>query len=113
MKINPRTIMKSIARKVFYFTLVIYLILLVTLPYVSVYTTYAAIPIILISWYIGFSKVYVSMHSNSKNIFVITLFLWIVTFFTVSYVGVYLIWIAGPILLVSGFISWFTKSEKA
>lgn len=43
-----------------------------------------------------------SLRSTAQMIFWFTLIIWIVTLFFVSYIGVYLSYIAVPILLISG-----------
>lgn len=48
------------------------------------------------------------IHRKSKVIFLITLAVYLLIWLTVSYVGVYVTYIAGPILLVSGVLSWLT-----
>jgi len=44
------------------------------------------------------------MHAKASFVFWLTLFLYLLTLFTVSYVGVYLTYIAIPILVISGLI---------
>ena len=45
-----------------------------------------------------------SLSSTAQMIFWFTLIIWIVTLFFVSYIGVYLSYIAVPILLISGLV---------
>lgn len=51
------------------------------------------------------------MHSKAAFIFWITLGLYLLTLFTVSYVGVYLTYIAIPIIAISGLIMKITKPK--
>lgn len=55
------------------------------------------------------------MHEKASLTFWLTLILYLVTIFTVSYVGVYLTYIAIPILVISGLIMKFStpKSERS
>jgi hypothetical protein len=50
------------------------------------------------------------IHSKATLIFVLTLIIYVLIWCTVSYVGVYVTYVAGPILLTSGFLSWVTRS---
>lgn len=50
------------------------------------------------------------IHSKATFIFILTLIIYILIWCTVSYVGVYVTYVAGPILLTSGFLSWVTRS---
>lgn len=50
------------------------------------------------------------IHSKATFIFVLTLIIYVLIWCTVSYVGVYVTYVAGPILLTSGFLSWVTRS---
>ena len=50
-----------------------------------------------------------SLRSTAQMIFWFTLIIWIVTLFFVSYIGVYLSYIAVPILLISGLVALVTK----
>jgi len=52
------------------------------------------------------------IHSKATFVFVLTLIIYILIWCTVSYVGVYITYVAGPILLTSGFLSWVTKSTN-
>lgn len=51
------------------------------------------------------------MHKISNFVFWITLVLYVITLFTVSYVGVYLVYIAIPIIVISGLIMKLTKPK--
>ncbi len=51
------------------------------------------------------------MHSKASFVFWLTLALYLVTLFTVTYVGVYLTYIALPILVISGLIMKCTKPK--
>ena len=50
-----------------------------------------------------------SLRSTAQMIFWFTLIIWIATLFFVSYIGVYLSYIAVPILLISGLVALVTK----
>lgn len=95
--------MKNKYKLLFFITLVGYGLVLAVLPYVSVYYTYFAIPILVIFAILGFGRL-----NNAKFIaamvFVFTLMIWVVTLLSVTYVGVYLIYITIPILLISALI---------
>ncbi len=52
-----------------------------------------------------------SLISTAQMIFWFTLIIWIVTLFFVSYIGVYLSYIAVPILIISGFIALITNDK--
>lgn len=49
------------------------------------------------------------IHTRSLGLFCLTLVIYILIWLTVSYVGVYVTYVAGPILLVSGIIAWLTS----
>lgn len=49
------------------------------------------------------------LHEKSQVIFFLTLAIYIGIWATVSYVGVYVTYVAGPVLLVSGAIMYFTR----
>ena len=51
------------------------------------------------------------MHEKASFIFSITLILYLITLFTVSYVGVYLTYVALPVIIISGFIAYITRSK--
>ncbi|MBB1317229.1 hypothetical protein H5123_06215 [Shewanella sp. SR43-4] len=51
------------------------------------------------------------MHTKAAFVFWITLTLYIITLFTVSYVGVYLTYVALPVIILSGLIMKFTKPK--
>ena len=53
-----------------------------------------------------------SLSSTAQMIFWFTLIIWIVTLFFVSYIGVYLSYIAVPILLISGLAALFIRDSK-
>ncbi|EIU0713472.1 hypothetical protein [Citrobacter freundii] len=53
------------------------------------------------------------IHHKAKIIFGFTLTIYLLIWLTVSYVGVYVTYVAGPILLVSGFILWVTMPNSA
>ncbi len=52
------------------------------------------------------------MHSKAAFVFWMTLFLYLTTLFTVSYVGVHLTYIAIPMIVISGVIMLITKPSK-
>ena len=51
------------------------------------------------------------MHSKASFVFWLTLALYLITLFTVTYVGVYLTYIALPLLVISGLIMKCTKPK--
>lgn len=51
------------------------------------------------------------MHAKATFVFWITLVLYIMTLFTVTYVGVYLTYVAIPLIVLSGLIMKFTKPK--
>ena len=57
------------------------------------------------------------MHGMASLVFWLTLILYCITLFTVTYVGVYLTYIAIPLIVLSGLVMKFTKpnpkTEKA
>lgn len=53
-----------------------------------------------------------SLRSTAQMIFWFTLIIWIVTLFFVSYIGVYLSYIAVPILLISGLVALVIRDSK-
>ena len=53
-----------------------------------------------------------SLISTAQMIFWFTLIIWIVTLFFVSYIGVYLSYIAVPILLISGLVALVIRVSK-
>lgn len=52
------------------------------------------------------------MYKKSAFVFWVTLALYLVTLFTASYVGVYLTYVAVPIIVVSGFVMLVAKPKK-
>ena len=52
------------------------------------------------------------IHNKASVIFWITLAIYILIWLTVSYVGVYVTYIAGPVLVISGAIVWLTSSSE-
>lgn len=52
------------------------------------------------------------IHCKTAVIFWTTLAIYVLICFTVSYVGVYVTYIAGPILLVTGILAWLTKPRE-
>ena len=53
-----------------------------------------------------------SLRSTAQMIFWFTLIIWIATLFFVSYIGVYLSYIAVPILLISGLVALVIRDSK-
>ena len=53
-----------------------------------------------------------NMYKKSAFVFLTTLVLYILTLFTVSYVGVYLTYIAIPLIVISGLIMILSKPKK-
>lgn len=51
------------------------------------------------------------MHSKARFIFYTVLAIYLITIFTVSYVGVYLTYFAIPVIVISGLIMRFTKPK--
>ena len=52
------------------------------------------------------------IHEKSSVVFWITLAVYILIWLTVSYVGVYVTYVAGPVLVVSGAIAWLTSTSE-
>lgn len=52
------------------------------------------------------------IHNKALAVFLVTLALYVFIWATVSYVGVYVTYVAGPILLCSGLIALFTASGE-
>jgi c-di-AMP phosphodiesterase-like protein len=52
------------------------------------------------------------MHEKAKFVFTLTLVLYLITLFTVSYVGVYLTYIALPVIVISGLIMYITEPKN-
>jgi len=95
----------------FFIVLVLYIGMLSSGFYVSVYVTYTAIPTLAILGLLGFGS-FQSIHKTASIVFWLSLILTIATVFTVSYVGAYLVYIVVPILLISGLIMMVTKSKN-
>ena len=53
------------------------------------------------------------IYKKSSVIFWLTLVLYLVTIFTVSYVGVYLTYVAVPTIVVSGFLMYCTRPRES
>ena len=53
------------------------------------------------------------LHQKSSAIFWITLVIYILIWATVSYVGVYVTYVAAPLLLISGLIMFFSKPNDS
>ena len=52
------------------------------------------------------------MHEKANFVFTLTLILYLITLFTVSYVGVYLTYIALPVIVISGLILYMTEPKN-
>lgn len=52
------------------------------------------------------------IHDKCGVIFTLTLILYLITLFTVSYVGVYLTYVALPVIIVSGVITYMTRPKE-
>ncbi len=52
------------------------------------------------------------LYDKSFAVFWITLAIYILIWATVSYIGVYVTYVAAPLLLFSGLIMWFSKPKK-
>lgn len=52
------------------------------------------------------------LHDKFSMIFFVTLFIYILIWLTVSYIGVYVTYVAGPVLVISGVLAWFTAPKK-
>ena len=53
------------------------------------------------------------LHNKSQVVFFLTLVVYVGIWATVSYIGVYVTYVAGPVLLVSGVIMVLTKPMEA
>ena len=87
----------------FFIILLGYAVVLLALPYVSVYYTCFAIPALAVTGLFGFGSLK-NPKLTAAFIFIITLIAWIATLLTVSYVGLYLSMIALPILGLSALV---------
>ena len=52
------------------------------------------------------------IYNKASVIFWITLAIYILIWLTVSYVGVYVTYVAGPVLVVSGAVAWLTSPSE-
>lgn len=52
------------------------------------------------------------IHEKTSSIFFITLIVYVFIWLTVSYIGVYVTYVAGPILLISGASAWFSMPNE-
>lgn len=52
------------------------------------------------------------IHEKSSVVFWITLAVYILIWLTVSYVGVYVTYVAAPLLVISGILAWLTSSDS-
>lgn len=52
------------------------------------------------------------IHNKASVIFWVTLAIYILIWTTVSYVGVYVTYVAGPVLVFSGAIAWLTYPNE-
>lgn len=51
-------------------------------------------------------------HDKSQVIFFLTLFVYIGIWATVSYIGVYVTYVAGPVLIISGVVMYLTRPRE-
>lgn len=51
------------------------------------------------------------LHEKCSVIFFLTLVVYLITLFTVSYVGVYLTYVAAPVIVITGFIAYVTRPK--
>lgn len=49
------------------------------------------------------------LHDKSVVVFWLTLAIYVLIWLTVSYIGVYVTYVAGPLLLISGVIAWLSE----
>ncbi len=52
------------------------------------------------------------IYEKSSVIFWLTLIIYLITLFAVSYVGVYLTYVAVPTIIISGFFMYCTRPKK-
>jgi hypothetical protein len=52
------------------------------------------------------------LYEKSSATFWVTLIVYILIWCTVSYVGVYVTYVAGPLLLISGVIMWLSSPKN-
>jgi len=104
-------VMRRKIQIIFFIVLVLYVGVLSSGFYVSVYITYTAIPTLAILGLLGFGS-FKSIHKSVSIVFWLSLILTIATVFTVSYVGAYLVYIVVPIFLTLGLIMIVTKSKN-
>lgn len=52
------------------------------------------------------------LHDKSSAVFWVTLIVYILIWCTVSYVGVYVTYVAGPLLVLSGITMWFIEPKE-
>lgn len=52
------------------------------------------------------------LNNTASAVFFITLGVYILIWLTVSYVGVYVTYVAGPLLILSGLVMYFTEEEE-
>lgn len=53
------------------------------------------------------------IHDKSQIIFFLTLAIYVGIWATVSYIGVYVTYVAGPVLFVSGVLMFLTRPKEA
>lgn len=104
--------MREKAKLIFFITIGLYVLVIFSMPYVFVYITYAAFPVIAILGVIGFATYDESIREKMKWLFLIIFGLWVMTIITVTYVGVYLSWIVVPILIILGIMWKLTKPKE-
>lgn len=52
------------------------------------------------------------LYEKSMVVFWLTLAIYVLIWCTVSYIGVYVTYVAGPLLLISGLIAWFSSPSN-
>lgn len=52
------------------------------------------------------------LHEKSSVIFWVTLIVYIIIWATVSYIGVYVTYVAGPVLVLSGITMWLSVPKE-
>ena len=104
--------MQDKIKLIFLIELIIFIALLFGLPYVSVYITYVGIPTIVFTGILAFANFKQPIYNIAKFTFLGTLVLWGITIATVTYIGVYLVWIVVPILLVSGIVYLLARPKE-
>ena len=103
--------MQKIAKQLFFFTLIMYILIFVTLPYVSVYYTYVALPILVFAAFVGFTDSR-TVYKCSIQMILFSFVITIITMLSVSYIGVYLILIECIVVSVLGTVAYVSKTKN-